>query len=98
MRPLRLSLFLACLAASPLEAQKSWQLVPATRPLATDRPDRTESPFSVPRGWMQIEADLVSHGEFQRGDETLTLTSAGAFNLKYGLTHRMDAQLLFSPW
>ena len=93
-----LATFAACVTASPLHAQESSQLLFPVRPLATDRPDRTESPYSVPKGWMQVEADLVTHGEFTRGDETLTNTSVGAFNLKWGLTHRMDVQLLFTPW
>ncbi|HEX6790154.1 MAG TPA: transporter [Candidatus Krumholzibacteria bacterium] len=86
------------MAGSPLHAQESWQLQPLLRPLATDRPDRTESPYSVPKGWMQVETDLVTHGEFKRTDETVTSTSIGAFNLKFGLTNRMDVQMLFTPW
>jgi len=47
---------LATLCALDVEAQTT------VRPLSTDRPDRTESPYSVPKGWLQIESDLVSHG------------------------------------
>jgi hypothetical protein len=68
------------------------------RPLATDRPDRTESPYSVPRGMLQVEMDLVTHGELQDEDETLTGTSIASFNAKYGISDRVDLQVLFSPF
>lgn len=70
----------------------------ADRPLSTDRPDRTESPYSVPKGWLQVETDVVTHGRFENADETITGTSAMAFNAKYGVTKNMDVQFLFSPW
>lgn len=85
-------------AGSPVRAQAPWEIEPPLRTLSTDRPDRTESPFSVPRGWLQVEADLVSHGKFKRDDQTLTNTSVAAFNLKYGVTRRMDVQFLFTPF
>ncbi|MCX6851295.1 MAG: transporter [Verrucomicrobia bacterium] len=30
------------------------------RPLSTDRPDQTESAHTVPKGWFQVESNLVS--------------------------------------
>lgn len=71
---------------------------PTLRALATDRPDRTESPFSIPKGWFQFESDLVSHGEFSTDEGTVTGTSIVSLNLKYGITQKMDVQFLFSPW
>lgn len=68
------------------------------RPLATDRPDRTESPYSVPKGWLQIEMDVVSHGEFKDDNQTLTGTNIASFNAKYGITKRVDLQFTFSPF
>ena len=68
------------------------------RPLSTDRPDRTESPYSVPARWFQFETDLVSHGRIEDESEVLTGTSALSFNAKYGLTPRMDVQFIFTPW
>ena len=69
-----------------------------TRPLATDRPDRTESPYSIPARWFQFEADLASHGRIEDDGAALTTTSALAFNAKYGLTQHMDVQVVFNPW
>lgn len=89
-------LVLAC--ATLARAQELWPAPPGARPLSTDRPDRTESPFTVPAGWLQIEADLVSHGEFKQDDRTVTGTGVASFNLKYGVTRRMDLQFLLSPW
>ncbi len=46
-----------------------WQLAgdsthAADRPMSTDRPDRTESPYSVPKGWLQVESDVLTQGQF----------------------------------
>jgi hypothetical protein len=68
------------------------------RPLSTDRPDRTESPYSVPKGWVQIESDLVSHGQLEINEQTITGTSVATFNVKYGVTPRFDMQFVFAPW
>jgi hypothetical protein len=68
------------------------------RPLSTDRPDRTESAFTVPRGWFQIESDLVSRGRIDGDSERVTATSVMTINAKYGVTQNIDVQLLVSPW
>ena len=65
--------------------------VPA-RDLSTDRPDRTESPFSVPRGHWQIELEVINYVEFafpEQGvdGEEIALVP---FNLKYGVHRRAD--------
>jgi Putative MetA-pathway of phenol degradation len=81
---------LAVLVAAPGEA--------ADRPLSTDRPDRTESPYSVPKGWLQVESDILTQGQFNISGETITGTSVMAFNAKYGIARNLDVQLLFAPW
>jgi Putative MetA-pathway of phenol degradation len=68
------------------------------RPLSTDRPDRTESPYTVPRGWFQLESDLVSWGRIDGDNESLTGMSLVTLNMKYGLTDRIDLQFVFLPW
>lgn len=80
-----------------------WQLAvdnacAADRPLSTDRPDRTESPYSVPKGWLQVECDVLTQGQFNFFHETITGTSLMAFNAKYGVARNLDVQLLFAPW
>jgi hypothetical protein len=52
----------------------------------------------VPKGWLQFESDVVSHGESEFGDETITGTSITPFNVKYGVTPRLDLQFIFSPY
>jgi hypothetical protein len=68
------------------------------RPLSTDRPDRTESPYTVPAGWVQVESDLAGWGRIDGGDERVTVLSFTTLNLKYGVTKRIDLQLVFAPW
>ena len=82
----------AIAAASPALAQT------VVRPLSTDRPDRTESPYTVPHGWFQIESDVASWGRIDGVDERLTSTSFLTLNMKYGVTQRIDLQMVFSPW
>jgi hypothetical protein len=68
------------------------------RELSTDRPDVTESPYSVPRGWLQLEMDGLVWSRHERDVvETRTLGVA-ATNLKLGLSGRADLQLVFEPW
>lgn len=71
------------------------------RELSTDRPDQTESPYTVDAGHFQVELDFFSHtrdhdtsggGDVRRRD-----WSVAPLNLKLGLTNRMDLQLLVEP-
>ncbi|HXV13171.1 MAG TPA: transporter [Candidatus Krumholzibacteria bacterium] len=66
--------------------------------MSTDRPDRTESPYTVPPGWFQIESDLATAGRIAGDDERLTETALLTINAKYGVTHRIDLQFVFNPW
>lgn len=71
------------------------------RELSTDRPDQTESPYTVDAGHFQIELDIFNHtrdhdtsgaGDVQRRD-----WSVAPLNLKLGLTNRVDLQLMVDP-
>jgi hypothetical protein len=66
------------------------------RPMSTDRPDKTESPYTVDAGHWQIEADLVSFGIDRRNadDERGFGINAGNVNLKLGLLNSVDLQLV----
>lgn len=62
--------------------------------MATDRPDITESPFSVKYGHWQFELETVSvsldgHGQTE---------DWGSVNIKYGLTHHTDIQFVTPAW
>src|SRR5215468_1721929 len=68
--------------------------------LETDRPDRTEGVVPVPRGDWQIEFDLASWAryEVEGVPGTNQAVDVGAFNLKYGISHRADLQFVMTPW
>ncbi|MES2746578.1 MAG: transporter [Bdellovibrionota bacterium] len=65
------------------------------RELSTDRPDKTESPITVDAGYFQMESDFIST-TFDSGDRQSS--SYLATNLKLGLTHTMDVQIVINPW
>lgn len=60
------------------------------RPLSTDRPDATESPYTVDKGRFQIELELAS-ATFDGGDESYGFLEA---NLKYGIGMNTDVQFV----
>ncbi len=76
----RLPLFLAC--CSPLAAE--------LRPLSTDRPDTTESPYTVDAGHFQFEMELATWAKDGREREL----SLGELNAKIGLNASMDLQVV----
>lgn len=70
------------------------------RDLSTDRPDKTESAYTVDAGHFQIEADLFSftHNRDNSSDTTTKVSNFSVMNLKAGLTNDMDLQLMLSPY
>ena len=71
------------------------------REMSTDRPDQTESPYTVDAGHFQVEIDLVS-AVFDRdrsgaGDKRTTGWGT-AVNLKAGLLNNVDIQFVFDPF
>ena len=68
------------------------------RELSTDRPDTTESPYSVEAGHFQVESSLWAFTR-DRSEGVKTETWAlGEMNLKAGLTDCHDLQLVLRPW
>jgi len=72
------------------------------RDFETDRPDQTESPYTVDAGHFQLEADFASYtydrrtpGPVKTRFQDLTL---GDVNLKLGLLNHLDAQLILTPF
>lgn len=63
------------------------------RDLSTDRPDTTESPYSVDQGRFQLEAELLSYGR-DVTEGTTTTTWASNLNFKYGLSDHADLQVI----
>lgn len=67
------------------------------REMSTDRPDTTESPISVDAGHVQVELDLVAYG-LERGPVRTSTVDVASSNLKLGLTHSTDLQLVIEPY
>lgn len=101
----------ALLAASPAFSQTTdksrYSLASPTPPdqlreLSTDRPDKTESPYTVDAGHVQIELDFANYTRDRDGggDDDPLVETAGLvpFNLKLGLTNSTDLQLLIEPY
>ena len=72
------------------------------RELSTDRPDVTESPYTVDAGHFQVEMSLV---EYTRDDDggggggaELDEFVVAPANLKVGLLNNVDLQLVVEPW
>lgn len=72
------------------------------REMSTDRPDKTESAYTVDAGHFQVEMDVLSYGY----DRYSTLSSAARteswavtpVNLKLGLRNDLDAQLVLQTY
>ena len=85
-------------ALLPLLLTTSAAAAEPRRDMSTDRPDKTESPFTIDRGLFQIEADLVAHTRDREGPISSRGTAIGTVNLKYGLDHSTDLQFVVSPY
>lgn len=69
------------------------------RDLTTDRPDTTESPFTVDAGRIQVETNLLGYTR-SRPDVDGTVTSSYDFlvtNVRIGLTYRSEINVVFQP-
>lgn len=72
------------------------------REMSTDRPDKTESPYTVDAGHFQIEMDVLSYS-FDRynsdfNDTRIETVSIAPINLKAGLCNNVDFQLTLEPY
>jgi len=72
------------------------------RDLATDRPDQTESPYTVDAGHFQLEMDFVN-ATFARdptgdGAARLVAWSVAPLNVKLGLLDRVDVQFVIDTY
>lgn len=67
------------------------------RELTTDRPDATESPFTVDRGHVQLEMDVASYTRNRLDGVRTTEWAWAPFNLRYGLTPTIEAGIFVVP-
>lgn len=97
MRRARAALLLACLA-TPTGAFAQNESDEALREMSTDRPDKTESPYTVDAGHVQVELEIVAYTRDRDAGlraETFTIAS---MNLKLGVTRSTDLQLVFGGY
>jgi hypothetical protein len=64
------------------------------RDFATDRPDKTESPFTVDAGHFQLEFDLLTYTYDRAEHETGKALSIAPVNFKVGLFNNVDLQIV----
>jgi len=71
------------------------------RELSTDRPDQTESAYTVDAGHFQFELDFLNYtqdrDESGGGDVRTRLLNIAPVNLKLGLLNTVDVQLMIDP-
>src|ERR1051326_5573751 len=72
------------------------------REMITDRPDRTESPYTVDAGHCQFEADVLNYSydryNAARSDARVESVAVAPVNLKLGLCNRADIQLVVQSY
>lgn len=72
------------------------------REMSTDRPDKTESAYTVDAGHFQFEADLVTYtrdrDQSGGGDTRTDAWSVAPVNLKIGLLNNVDLQVIVEPY
>lgn len=92
-------------AVEGLEAKSEYWLLKRTpssklRDLSTDRPDTTESPYTVDAGHFQLEMSLVDYTFDRRNDEKVTRRSVAVapMLLKMGILNDVDLQIGIDPY
>ncbi|MSU35687.1 MAG: transporter [Pedosphaera sp.] len=92
----------AIAAESPTPDKSAYDLFHPTprqfmREMSTDRPDKTESPYTVDGGHFQFEMDLATIGYDWSGPDTAAWAVAPV-NLKLGLLNTVDLQVGLEPF
>lgn len=68
------------------------------RELATDRPDATESPFTVDAGRVQGEMDFANLTRNRLDGVRTTAWEVAPFNLRLGLTQKVELGVFVTAW
>jgi hypothetical protein len=100
MTPFRFSSFRrpAALAAITVVAITGGAAEPVKlRELTTDRPDSTESPFTVDPGRFQLEMDVASYTRDRTAGGRTTEWVLAPCNLRYGLSPAFEAGIFLVP-
>ena len=70
----------------------------ALRDMSTDRPDKTESAYTVDAGRIQIETDLLAYTRDREDGFTTETLDIMPFNFKIGLTNDADLQIVYGSF
>jgi hypothetical protein len=68
------------------------------RDLSPDRPDATESPYTVDAGHYQLEMDFANFIYDKTGGTTTRAWDVGDFNLRIGLLNQVDFQIAYGSY
>lgn len=81
-----------------------WNPTPVSlrRAYNTDRPSKTDSPYTIDAGVFQVETDAINltidHRNPERADVDVQTLLIGQSNLKLGLTNNVDLQILLQGY
>ena len=68
------------------------------REMATDRPDKTESAYTVDAGHYQVEMDILAYTYDRSDDETVKTLNIAPLNLKVGVLNNVDLQIIVESY
>ena len=68
------------------------------REMATDRPDKTESAYTVDAGHFQVEMDLLAYTYDRSKQEKVEGLAIAASNLKVGVLNNLDLQIIVETY
>ena len=68
------------------------------RELSPDRPDETESAYTVDAGHYQLEMDFINFTHDKSDGATMRAWNVAPFNLKAGLLNNVDVQFVFDNY
>jgi hypothetical protein len=68
------------------------------REMATDRPDKTESAYTVDAGHFQVEMDMLAYTYDRSKHEKVEGLAIAASNLKVGVLNNLDLQIIIETY
>ncbi len=68
------------------------------RELSTDRPDTTESPFTIDAGHVQLEMDFVNATRDRTDGVKTTGWGVAPFNIRVGVLNDFELGVFIAPW
>ena len=68
------------------------------RELCPDRPDKTDSPYTLDAGHFQLEMDFANFTSDKKDGVTTRAWNIAPFNLRAGLLHDVELQFLFDSY